>query len=388
MRFLGARLTIDQEISRQFSSISPISDRWWRQPWFMAWLIHDGFMALATVLPFHVHHNPLLPNLSVTLQDRGWFHFDAAYYFFIGFHGYGQPKMAAFYPGLPLLIALFKNPWLILLVTQLAFGQSLRLLDRLAQALALFGQQRLFILLAFALNPMAVFDTTAYSEIWTFLTALASLDAARQRHFAQASLWAFLATLTHGTGVLVGIMPLTYAVRSIYRRDWPRLRLALLWGAGTFMGFSSYALYLAVHFRQPWLIFTVERQFWDAHWTWPWAQWLTLLQHRPAFSLWYGLIALGFVIFGVRAVTSVWRPSSPWWAVPASVYGVSGLLVSCSFDVMFAPFHSTARLLSDYFPFYLFAGNFSRLGRLITLTLWSFWAFLSAVFFIHGVWVQ
>jgi len=345
-------------------------------------------MALATAVPFEIRHNPLLPNLPVALQDRGWFHFDSAYYFFVGLHGYVQPKMAAFYPGLPLVIALLRNPWVILIAIQLAFGQTLRLLDRLGQSLGLLENSRVFILLAFSLNPMAVFYTTVYSEIWTILLALASLDAARHERFVQASLWGCFAALTHGTGVLVGIMPLSYTVRSVHQRDWPRFRSGLLWGIGPFIGFSSYAIYLAIHFHQPWTIFDVEHQSWNGEWTWPWHQWAALARHRSAFSVWYGLMASVVLIFGLAAVSRVWRQPSPWWAVPASLYGLAGILVTCSFSTGSAPFHSTVRLLSDYFPNYLFAGSFPRLVRMLLLSLWCFWALFSAVFFIHGVWVQ
>lgn len=165
-----------------------------------------------------------------------WKQWDAVWYMDIAAHGYSGWQSTAFFPLYPLLIrfiSLFIGPhWLLaaLIVNNLATWMGFIALSLLA--MQEFGDVNMAwrVMLVAAAYPLAFFLTAPYTEGLFLAFAAFGLYFARRGAWRRAGAMAFLATLTHVTGVIL-IPPLVWEfARQHGWLDFYRKRLSQMWG--------------------------------------------------------------------------------------------------------------------------------------------------------------
>ncbi|WP_020376092.1 mannosyltransferase family protein [Sulfobacillus thermosulfidooxidans] len=218
--------------------------------------LHELLILGTALIPYH---HPSLWLLSHTEKFSSqavlWFQYDALFYIHIAHHGYG-PHVSAFYPLLPLLVAIVHNRWVALAVMQVVFGMDLWLFSQWTHTLKLTEKQANIALLLFALNPAAVFYSTIYPEPLLVGLWLLSLIFAQRQSYYWAAIAAAFASLAHPTGALIGVIPLWLFIKSLLRKQWNTAKKYLIWGSGIGIGLSSFMVYSLIHWhtmRGPWL---------------------------------------------------------------------------------------------------------------------------------------
>ncbi len=312
-------------------------------------------------------------------------------------HGYmgvkGVPPLSAtaFFPLIPLIIHIF-TPWGAWLLTQAIFAADLWLLQQLLRNWQWSVADGHWTLLFFALNPAAVYYSTLYAEPWTVFFTLLAITVARHRRWLSASVMGVCSALTQGMGGLTGTFPLATFVLAATRGDWRQWRGAFLWGIGTGLGLLFYIGYLGVNFHHPMLFSSIQSSpFWSAHWEWPWAQWWAGAKYitfhiNSAEGL---LVGINWWIINVYILAAVvlwvhWsRDPGRWEWMEFPMYATFGLLVSLSFSQSHHLFHSTARLVSIYFPLYIGMARFPIFFRKLLLIVFLALAVIGAVLFTH-----
>ncbi len=356
--------------------------------WLGLFLFHELVMGLSPVIPF------LRPSVT-TLQRTEryyphavlWIQYDALLYLHIAHHGYGS-AISAFYPLLPILIAVLHSTWIAFLVMQGVFAVDLWLLALwLGDTLGLKDRQVIMALALFAFNPAAVFYTTLYPEALLVLFWLLSLRAASRKSYGAAAVFAGFGALAYPTGALFGIIPLWLFAASVIHKQFDHAREYFLWGLGIAVSLGLFMLFSLFQWHTPWGPWMGEAA-WHSRWIWPWQQYTRIFPiHNTVKRTYLFVLALLSVPFLVGALSLV-RLSFPMkW--PIILFTGAALIVSLAFYANNTPFHSTLRIMSIAFPVYggLGAIRRRRLFQLI-LILWMGSSFVGAVFFTHQLWWQ
>ena len=352
--------------------------------WIGLWGLHIVILFLATVAPYpHASIVYLSHNEYHARHAFFWFQYDVLFYQHIAHHGYHLGQ-AVFFPFVPALIYLFGR-WGSLIIVQVAYLGILVGLDKWFAQLSFSESERLRGLVLFAVNPASIFYGTLYTEPWTMLWAVWSFYAATRSRYGWAAAFAFLGALTHGTGILIGIMPLVALVRAMWLKQKTKMVGALWWGMGTVMGIGVFGAILVHAGLVPWA-FVTGQNAWHAQWIWPWQQFLKVPPNAIVYG--FAVVAASQVIALGRAMTlTSSSEASLTWSY--KIYVLIGGLVSLSFFVHYS-FHSTLRLLSDYFPLYAGAARLTWRPAFwfMFLVLWAFSAVGGALWYSHGFWYQ
>jgi Gpi18-like mannosyltransferase len=198
---------------------------------------------------------------------------DAVHFINLSEQGYPTDDVtkAAFFPGLPLLIAAGR----LVGLSSVTAGFLISLLASAVVAWGLFrlaggGVAGAVAAGAWSFAPMAVFTIVPYSESLFLAFAIWAWVKARSEHWLQAGLLAAAAGLTRVSGVfLVGALALL-AVWGFGRIDWVRVRRRLAWLSLPLLSIFSYVLYLRFHYGHwdTWL--QAQRIGWGRSFHWPW----------------------------------------------------------------------------------------------------------------------
>lgn len=278
------------------------------------------------------------------------FQWDSLWFMEIAQHGYPSVLAStAFFPLLPVIIHSL-GPSMALIANQ---GVCLGILLLLPSSLQRIGMHEAASRRAvwfFALNPALIFYSVLYAEAWTMLGILVTLNLMTRQRIWLAAITALLTTLTQGPALFLGAFPLTLFFSALHRRDFLNAWRSLVVGVACASGFGSYAIYLALTFHRPLLIFQVQH-LWGQVMMSPWHQWIQAIgivvgQHDAGMALLW--IAVTLLVLGSLVAILV---SVRAGFFGASLYMILGLILSLSFGMTY-PFHSTVRFLSDYFPVY------------------------------------
>jgi hypothetical protein len=252
---------------------------------------------------------------------RGWYHWDVALYIKVAQYGYGgYPRhysdtgIAAFFPGLPLVLRavhVMVPSWVAagLLVSFVAGAVAVVALARLG---SVFGGQRVgtYAVVALVLSPYAVFLAAGYSEALFLAFALPAWLAARRRQWLYAGLLAAGASTVRVTGLFLAVaLVVEYAV--VERR--PRVdAFALLLPAVPPVLFVVHLH----HVLGDWAAWPhAESRVWGRHFTAPWTalhntwQYATHVRGHHDFQAQY-LADIAAVVIGVAlTLYLLWRRS-------------------------------------------------------------------------------
>ncbi len=358
--------------------------RYW---WVLPVLAHLLLLLLATYFPVMPHR--------LTGQVRPgyfWFQWDSLYYILVGKLGYThipgifKYKDTAFFPFIPLLVR-FLGAWTLLLLEQVTFAICIILLKDFGERVGLSRSNAIRAAWLFALCPTAIYFSSIYAEPWTIFGALVSLYFASRQRWLIAAAMGFITAMTQGTGILFGVFPLVLFFYSMLKQDFRMVRNSLIWGLGCALGLSVYMAYLAVRYHDPFLFSTIQTTLWYAHWVTPWYQVIHGLRVGGG-RLLYEFITMIYCVGAIVMCTHRTPNNDAWENTGAKLYVVLGMLVSLCFYAGNAPFYSTMRLASIYFPAYM---------GLSKLPAWLFWpilvcftgvAYLGASLFSHGQFFQ
>lgn len=375
-----------------------IFNRFW---WLPVFLVHELLLLAATYFPLMSH--PAVQHR----QGYFWFQWDSLNYINIGQLGYThlsgifKYKEVAFFPFVPVLVRIF-TPWGLLILEQFIFILILFLLKGFSERMGLRRGQAVAAAWLFALNPAAIYYSSIYAEPWTLFTALASLFFATRRRWLAAGIMAAMTSMTQGTGILFGIFPFALFIVSLVKGNYKTMRGALIWGIGCGLGLAAYMLYLGKTYHNPLMFSTVQTTLWHAHWTSPWYPFLRELQtggftrhHRlrlayTGMAVFYVIGAFMMWIIGRRKSYDTTDPFEfDWENVGAKLYVTAGLLVSFSFYSGGQPFHSTIRIASMFFPFYIgLAKYLPKWALAIVLIAFSTIAYVGTSLFTYGYFFQ
>ncbi|MDR0285473.1 MAG: hypothetical protein LBI33_11410 [Propionibacteriaceae bacterium] len=194
---------------------------------------------------------------------------DVVHYVTVAETGYTTLTQAAFFPGLPLILAACRLLGLPPLVT----GVGVALVASGLAAWALYrlagGSTRgLVAVLSWSLAPMAVFTIVPYTEAVFCAFAFWAWWYAKQNRWALAAGLAAAAALTRVSGLFLigalGLLALLTAgrvTRRLVRVAWLGLPVAVL---------IAYAGFLRVRFGSWWAWFDAQRAGWARTFDWPW----------------------------------------------------------------------------------------------------------------------
>ncbi|OLZ08396.1 hypothetical protein [Sulfobacillus thermosulfidooxidans] len=313
-----------------------------------------------------------------------WFQYDALFYIHIGHHGYG-PKISAFYPLVPILVAIVHNRWIALSIMQAVFGIDLWLLSQWSRSLKLTDKQNRVALLLFALNPAAIFYSTLYPESLIVGLWLVSFLATQRQSYYWAAIASALATLAHPTGALIGVIPLWLFIKSLLTKQWNAAKNNLIWGSGIGIGLSSFMVYSLIRWHTmlgPW----IGEKTWHSQWIWPWQQFILISKHNILAMIFWILLSTPFIL---GLILLIHQSPEPIMRLPLILFTATILVVSLSFYADNQPFHSTLRLMSVDFPIY--AGLSTIHNPYILKAIIIIWAGVSiygAILFTHQWWWQ
>jgi hypothetical protein len=200
---------------------------------------------------------------------------DVAQFAAIASDGYTELTQAAFFPGLPALMAaggmIGLPAWLTgTLLALVASGAAAWALYRLAGgggagALAVWG---------WSLAPMAVFSFAAYSEAPFCAGAFWAWELARRGRWGWAGLWASVAMAFRVSGLFLlvglGIMALMQAWHDRRHSLGRAIGLRAVGLIGPLAVLAAYVVFLKLRFGS-WLVwFEAQRQGWGRAFHWPW----------------------------------------------------------------------------------------------------------------------
>jgi hypothetical protein len=235
------------------------------------WFTSRAGVALAAYAGARMLANPGNPHSSWL---GGWSHWDVALYVKVARFGYGgyplhysDRGIAAFFPGLPLLLRAVHTivpSWTAagLLISLIAGAVASVALARLADD---DGAPGTLAVTALVVSPYAVFLAAGYSEALFLAFALPAWLAARRRRWVTAGVLAAAASAVRVTGLfLAAALIVEYVVRDRRRRPAALALLAPLIPVGLF----------ALHLHDvsgDWFAWQhAESSQWGRHFTWPW----------------------------------------------------------------------------------------------------------------------
>ena len=231
---------------------------------------------------------------------------DSAHFIQVSMEGYSLQE-SAFFPGLPMIMALFSlvgvAPWVTgVVLSWVSSGMAAWALYRLAGG----SIRGLVAVLAWSFAPMAVFTFVPYTEaVFCALAFWAFLYAKRDR-FGIAAALAAGACLFRVSGLfLIGALGLV-ALFGIAHSTWKQRLLRSIWMMVPFSVLVGYTVYLRVKFGTWTIWFQSQSEGWGRHFDWPWKAFLETLRaafldsagHEAAVMFKWELLvfALGLVI--------------------------------------------------------------------------------------------
>lgn len=364
--------------------------RYW---WLFPVIAHLLLLLSATYFPVLNH-----PDIQKR-PGHFWFQWDSLYYVIVAKLGYThipgiyKYKNVAFFPFVPMLVR-FLGAWGVLLLEQVTFAICVVLLKGFGERMGLTRAQAIKGTWLFALCPAAIYFSAIYAEPWTLFGALLSLFFATRERWLLAALMGLITSMTQGTGILFGLLPLVLFFYAMLQHDFRLVRKSLIWGIGCALGLFIYMAYLGISYHDPLAFSSVQSKMWHSYWRWPWFQFIRgirvggLSQHKLLVLI-YECVAGIYGIGAVMMCLNRGASKHSWEEIGAKVYVVVGLLVAFSFYAGHRPFYSTIRIAAIYFPMYI--GLSKRLPN------WLFWvvvicfaciAYVGASRFTHGYFFQ
>ena len=350
------------------------------------WLAHGVLVAAAALVAFPTAHGSGA-HLGAALDRWGVWQDDAVNYAHVAFQGYtASPAWPAYWPGVPLLIVLTRSPWITLAVVQVALLAVMRLMATVAMDLGLSASAALTAVALFALNPAAVYYSSAYPELWVVGGFLLAIWATLHRRPWPMAVGIGVATIMDPLGAVVGLLPLLLAIQSWRRRDKPGLAAGLAGVAAGGLVVLGFCGYLAATVGNPLAMVAAQRS-WVGTWTLPWAQVLQVVRGtapaRAATNEWGAIFFVAFAVSGIAslAARARRRPSGAMGMVVIVAAVVA--LVGLSFSADRVPMLSTGRFMSLDAPIYLGVATMNRL-RIAALVGGGLIGFVGAIAFTHG----
>jgi Gpi18-like mannosyltransferase len=340
---------------------------------------------------------PIYPDVFLQLWNR-W---DSITYVHIAQSGYTPPYDFAFFPLLPLMIALLGAAFgtgsdllVGILISNIAFLAALFVIYQLAVDIA--GEQAARrTLLYLCIFPTAFYFFASYNESLFVLLSASTFLALRRQRWWLAGLLGALAALTRSAGVLLAV-PYLYELWSareslliVPRRLIAALVCILLIPLGTLL-----YCYYCWHVTGNPLEFAAVQSHWGRHFTWPWIgishSFYELFFHQPFGSFYqvHNLLDLSATV-GFLALTILgWkklRPSYTLWLVLL----FTSILFSSSIQITDA-LVSNQRFVIEMFPAFITLAMLGiRHPRLHNVIIWAFPALLGtlSLIFILGKWM-
>lgn len=360
--------------------------RWGITPAVVAvWVAHLLIVGLAAAVPAAP-----APGMPHPLGGLPWLGWDTGWYWRIArlwYEGKDGAISAAFWPGVPAVLAVLRWPLAALIAWQGLFLALLVQVGRLARAYGLVGWRVPAAQAFLALSPAALFLSAVYPECWMALGACGVLLALREGKPGAAAAWTALAVVMDPWGLAVGLPAVVTALRGLAKRDPATFRLGVRAGLGGVLAVAAVLALLAVRTGSPWASLTAQRH-WVAGIAMPWAPVATALGRlvtttpmRPA--AWGALAALPLVVGGTVAVAKRVRVSA--WHATVAFFALGTLIAAPMFT-------SQGRLLASVDRFWLLnvaaplglAGAMSRRGAMVALIWSGAWSVYGAVLFTHG----
>ena len=304
-------------------------------------------------------------------------HWDAVHFMLIARRGYTLVTEAAFFPGLPMLMAAFKFigiPFVVtgVLLSLVGSGMSAWALYRLAGG----SIRGAVAVLAWSFAPMAVFTFVPYTESIFCAFALWAFWFAKRNRWAWAGALAGAACLFRVSGLfLIGALGLI-ALVGIANSTWKKRMLRIAWLGIPMAVLAAYMVFLRVRFGSWTVWFEAQIKGWGRSFHWPWEAFVTTMQAAG----WFGstpqvssiMFSWEMVAFAVGIAVTVWCfvrkkiPEGGW-------VGIQVLALSCQ-----VWFISMTRSVLLWFPLFLWVSaasmrtlprwkNDLRRGLLITL---------------------
>ena len=350
------------------------------------WLAHGLLVALAILLPFPLAHGSDL-HLGNSLTRWGVWQGDAVHYAHIAVQGYtASPTNPAFWPGVPVLVALTRRPWVTLAAVDVALLFVIRLVGTVAMDLGLSASTASIAVALFALNPAAVYYSTAYPELWVVGGFLLAIWSAMHRRPWPMAAGVAVATVMDPLGAVVGLLPLLLTIQSWRHRDREALRVGVAGVAAGGLVVLGFCGYLALTTGDPLAMLAAQR-FWHGTWTFPGVQLIqetiAVLGGHSAINRAVALLVLvptiPALVLGLSWLRSLRQPVALYAAITAGVMA----LIALAFEAERAPLFSTARFMSMVVPSYF---GFARQPRLAgpVLLLGGLVALAGGVAFTHG----
>jgi hypothetical protein len=321
-----------------------------------AWGAHLALLLVVAGVPFPMaagsgHHWGSL------LSRWGWWQDDVVHYAGIAAHGYLPGASAAYWPGVPLFIALVHNPWVALAGIQLALLAVMVGCTRVARPWGLTEPQSRRALWLFALNPAAVYYGTAYPELWVVAGMLLAMSGLAARRSLLAAVGATLATLADPLGAVAGAGLLWAAWRGWRTSDRDLLRAALAGVGAEAVVVAAFAGWLAHVVGSP-LAMVRAQAAWHGTWTVPGVQIVQALAGLVTGHLHFNqagaLLALLVLLPGLALLMRRWPASV--WRQAAVVAACAVACVGLAFSAEHTPLLSTGGFLSADAPLYLALG--------------------------------
>lgn len=364
---------------------SPSTQFWWLMPV----LVHYLLLLVATFLPYYT----VIPKSLMAYESRSqlWFQWDSLWYIEIAQNGYETERGTAFFPLVPIMIKIVHNPYIFLFITQIGFLACLYFLKEFYKRLNLNDKQIQIAIWFFVLNPCSIFYSTLYTELWTVLFSLLSLQMAINGKWWYAALFAAILTSTRATALIYGIFPLVLFLYSLFKRDWKMVIRSFGWGLSCTIGLLCYMIFLWWKFGDPLLFSHVQGKYWGHYSIEPWMQLIQGVKdiqwdlRSPRQGVW-----LFTIIFTVLGLGGIWRIRSreKWETWGVILFVIISLLFNLSFGSQ-GPLLSTLRYLSVLFPIYaVMAVVLPNSIKVLVLFLSTKMAFVGAWGFIHNDWFQ
>jgi hypothetical protein len=296
------------------------------------------------------------------MWDHGWslrqtfVHWDVEHFVNIATSGYSELTQTAFFPGLPLVMALFS----LIGIPNAVTGTLLALAGSGFAAWALYrlagGRVAGAVaVLAWSFAPMAIFGFVAYSEAPFCALAFWAWWFAREKRWGVAAGLAGAACMFRVTGVflILALIALAFLLpRAVPRKPWERVH-RLVWLAIPAAVVALYGLYLKITFGS-WLTwFQAQAEGWSRAFHWPWEAWKTtwdVVFNQPEYGTQASIFAWEILAIVIGVAVTIWACLHKKRA--QGVY-VGAQVVAFSFQVWFI---SVARSMLTWFPAFLVLG--------------------------------
>jgi len=201
-------------------------------------------------------------------------HWDVAHFVTIAEQGYTTLTDTAYFPGLPLVMALFR----LIGFPPILTGTLLALVGSAAAAAALYrlagrGVGGAVAVIAWSFAPMAIFGFVAYSEAPFCALGFWAWWYARRDRWGLAAGLAAGACLFRISGLfLVGAL-IILALVGLGRSNWRRRGQRLAWLGLPVAALASYEIFLKIAFGSWGTWFQAQVQGWGRTFRWPWQAW-------------------------------------------------------------------------------------------------------------------